>query len=153
MHFTALPTDLVRAYQKGDPDANSMAPEHSVSDGVGNPCRHCLRNIPKDAGMLILAHRPFANLHAYAETGPIFLCADECAQGGGADVPPVLTTSPTYLIKGYSADERIVYGSGKIVAQADIISFAADTLADPHIAYLHVRSATNNCYMLRIDRD
>jgi hypothetical protein len=130
-----------------------MAPEHSVSDGNGKPCRHCLRIIPKDAGMLILAHRPFAGLHPYAETGPIFLCADDCTRGGGTDVPEIQATSPHYLIKGYGSDNRIVYGSGKIVAKEDTETFAADTLADPQIAYLHVRSASNNCYLLRIDRD
>ena len=71
--------------------------------------------------MLILAHRPFAGLHAYAETGPIFIFATACMRGGGSsEVPAILTTSHDYLIKGYSADERIIYGTGEIVATTRI---------------------------------
>lgn len=45
--FTALPTDIVRAYQNGEPDAYGNPAEHAVSDGVGKPCRHCLRDVSK----------------------------------------------------------------------------------------------------------
>jgi hypothetical protein len=39
-----------------------------------------------------------------------------------------------------------------VVAQSDLQRRAADLLTDPRIAYLHVRSALNNCYQLRIER-
>lgn len=151
IRFTALPTDEVRALQAGSPDAYGHAPERAISDGQGNPCRHCLKQIPKGAPMLILAHRPFPALQPYAETGPIFLCADACERGGGTDVPEALA-SPDYLIKGYSADDRIVYGTGRITPTRDIPGVAADLLAHDHIAYVHVRSARNNCYQARIER-
>ena len=151
IRFTALPTDEVRALQSGAPDAYGHTPERTVSDGQGNPCRHCLRQIPEGAGMLILAHRPFPALQPYAETGPIFLCADPCNRGGGAEVPEALA-SPDYLVKGYSAQDRIVYGTGAVVATPAIPAMAERLLADPRIAYVHVRSARNNCYQARIDR-
>lgn len=153
MHFTAMPTATVRSLQNGAADAYGLPPEHSISDGAGNPCRHCLRNITKGSAMLILAHRPFEGLHAYAETGPIFLCADACTQGGGTALPPILETSPDYLLKGYGAQDRIVYGTGRIVTSPDISAYVTDVFADPDVAYIHVRSARNNCYQARIDRD
>ncbi len=153
IQYVAMPTDTVRAYQNGAPDAYGAAPERAVSDGGGNPCRHCLRDIPKDAGMLVLAHRPFEGLHPYAETGPIFLCAEACARGGGAAVPEVLQTSPDYLLKGYSSDDRIVYGTGAITLSERLSDYAAEVFANPDVAYIHVRSARNNCYQARIDRD
>lgn len=152
MHYTALPTDIVRAYQDGAPDAYGNTPEAAVSDGHGNPCRHCLNNIPKGAGMLILAYRPFDGLHPYAETGPIFLCADHCARGGGTPVPAILQSSPDYLVKGYSSEDRIVYGTGAVIPAPDIATRAADLFKDARVAYLHVRSSRNNCYQARIDR-
>ncbi|WP_299701310.1 DUF1203 domain-containing protein [uncultured Tateyamaria sp.] len=151
--FTALPTDLVQTYRAGGPDAFGNPPERKISDGGANPCRHCLRNIPAGSEMLVLAHKPFDGTHPYAEVGPIFLCADECARGGGADLPDILTTSPDYLIKGYSADDRIVYGTGTITPTPDIQTRVAAIFADPDVAYIHVRSARNNCYQTRIDRD
>ncbi len=153
IHFTALPTEVVRAYQSGAPDVYDLIPERVVSDGCGNPCRHCLRHIPETAGLLILAYRPFTSLHPYAETGPIFLCAGSCARHEDNGVaPPVLTMSPEYLIKGYSVQDRIVYGTGAVVAVQDMQSSAEAIFADPVVAYIHVRSSRNNCYLARIDR-
>lgn len=151
MRYSALPTDLVETWRSGTPDANGQIPERATSDGEGNPCRHCLRNIPKGAEMLILAHRPFDGLHPYAELGPIFVCADACPRGGGKDTPAILTTSPDYLIKGYSKDDRIVYGTGAIVPKDEIAARAAELFNDPEVLYLHARSARNNCYLARID--
>tara|TARA_R110002111_G_scaffold119116_1_gene181998 strand:+ start:180 stop:668 length:489 start_codon:yes stop_codon:yes gene_type:complete len=152
MRFTALPTDTVRALQSGGTDAYGQAAERSVSDGQGTPCRHCLCDILKGADMLILAFRPFAGLHAYAETGPVFLCADACARGGGTDLPEIMTTSPDYLLKGYDVTDRIVYGTGAIIAPERMADYAAEVFANDRVAYIHVRSARNNCYQLRIDR-
>lgn len=153
LKITALPTDTVRALQAGGPDANGQMPERSTSDGGGNPCRHCLRYIPKGAGMLILAHRPFPAPQPYAEVGPIFLCADECERHEAGEMPEVLQGPPGYLIKGYSADDRIVYGTGAVVEQARMMEQADKIFTDPRVAYIHIRSARNNCYQARIDRE
>lgn len=153
IQYTALPTGIVRTLQAGGPDAYGATPERAISDGGANPCRHCLREIPKGADMLILAHRPFDDLHPYAETGPVFLCADSCERGGGSHLPDILRSSPDYLIKGYSADDRIVYGTGAIVTSADLGARAHEILERSAVTYVHVRSSRNNCYLARIDRD
>lgn len=151
MRFQAIPTDVVRAYQAGGADANGQVPERKVSDGGGNPCRHCLRMIPEGAGMLVLAHRPFPAPQPYAEVGPIFLCADPCEAGGGTARPEVLA-SPDYIVRGYGQDDRIVYGTGGVIATEAIPARAAELFGDTRVAYVHVRSARNNCYQVRIDR-
>lgn len=150
MRFSPIPTPLVRAYQSGGLDANGQVPERQISDGDGNPCRHCLNLIPKGAEMLVLAHRPFPAPQPYAEVGPIFLCADACEAGGGEDMPQILE-SPTYILRGYGRDDRIVYGTGAVVPTQTLPAEAARRLADPRIAYVHVRSARNNCFQVRID--
>jgi hypothetical protein len=150
--ITALPTDEVRALQAGQPDAYGAAPERAVSSGAGNPCRHCLKNIPEGAKMLILAHRPFLEPHPYAETGPIFLCATPCERYEDDALPEILTTAPDYLIKGYGPDDRIVYGTGAITPKDQIGAKVSDIFARLDVAYIHVRSARNNCYQARIDR-
>ena len=151
MRFTPISTAAVRAYQSGGPDANGQVPERHPSDGGGNPCRHCLEMIPKGATMLILAHRPFPAPQPYAELGPIFLCAEPCEAGGGETIPEILE-SPTYIVRGYGADDRIVYGNGAVVPTLDLEAEASARLADPRIAYVHVRSARNNCFQVRVDR-
>lgn len=151
IRFVPLPTDTVRALQSGATDAYGLLPERRMSDGDGYPCRHCLRMIPAGREVLVLAHRPFPALQPYAETGPIFLCADRCDAGGGEDLPEVLA-STDYIVRGYGPDDRIVYGTGAVVPTGAIPAEAAARLADPRVAYVHVRSARNNCYQLRIDR-
>lgn len=79
LNYHAIPTKQARAYQAGGRDAYDNPPERAKSDGGGNPCRHCLRYIPKGADMLVLAHRPFPQTQPYAETGPVFLCAEDCS--------------------------------------------------------------------------
>ena len=151
IRFHPIPTDHVRALQSGAPDANGQVPERHVATGTGNPCRHCLGLIPEGAGILVLAHRPFPAFQPYAEVGPIFLCADPCAAGGGQDLPALLS-SPDYIVRGYGADDRIVYGTGGVVPTGDIPSRADVLLADRRVAYVHVRSARNNCFQVRVER-
>ena len=100
--------------------------------------------------MLVLAHRPFPAPQPYAELGPIFLCAEPCAAGGGEALPAILT-SPDYILRGYGADDRIVYGTGAVVATGLLRDEAALRLADARVAYVHVRSARNNCFLVRVD--
>ncbi len=151
--FKALPTSEVIAYRNGALDAHGTPPERGISNGSGNPCRHCLKLIPKGEEMLILAYRPFKATHPYAEVGPIFLCAKDCVQGDSQDLPEVLTVSPDYLVKGYSKDERIVYGTGAVTARAEMGQRIKEIFERPDVAFLHVRSARNNCLLARVERD
>jgi hypothetical protein len=149
--FEALPTEAVRALQRGGSDAYGRTPERNVSDGNGVPCRHCMRNVKAGEPYLVLAYRPFPELQPYAETGPIFLHAEECERAKpGAELPEMLA-SPDYVVRGYGADDRIVYGTGAVVPTAEIADRAEALLARGDVAYVHVRSARNNCYQCRID--
>ena len=151
--YTGLPTPQVRALRAGGPDANGQPAERAISRGTGNLCRHCLRDVPDGQAMLIFALRPFPALQPYAETGPAFLCACECAAyRDTGQVPRALQDSPDFLIKGYAPDDRIVYGTGCVVPTGDIATHAERILGDPGVAYIHVRSARNNCWQGRIDR-
>jgi hypothetical protein len=151
MRFVPIPSEDVRRYREGGLDANGQPPERHVTVSDGYPCRHCLALIDKGRPVLILAHRPFGSVQPYAELGPIFLCGDDCEAGGGAGLPAFLA-APQYILRGYSADERIIYGTGAVVATADIPTRAAALFENPAVAFLHVRSATNNCFHCRIDR-
>jgi Protein of unknown function (DUF1203) len=152
IRFVALDTDLVRGWQAGLPDANGQTPERAVSDGQGIPCRHTLAMVPKGEPFLILAHRPFPAPQPYAEVGPIFVHAEPRPQGGGSDRIPSFLDSPRYIIRGYGADDRIIYGTGQIVQTPEIPAAAAAMFENGKVRYIHVRSASNNCYHCRIDR-
>ena len=150
--FIAMPTNQVRQLRAGALDANRQRPEVSVSDGDGNPCRHCLCEIPAGAPMLVLAWRPFEILQPYAEVGPIFLCAESCARHPEDQGIPQLYRDRDMLIRGYDAGERIIYGSGRTVPMARIGDTLAELFELPALAFAHARSPTNNCYHFRIER-
>ena len=151
LNFTGLNSDLAARWQAGVPDANGHPPERHVTAAGTGPCRHCLGEIAGGETYLILAHRPFPKPQPYAEVGPIFLCAAPCARYDGPAVPPLFLTWRAIMIRGYGADNRIVYGSGQVIPPRSILATAKYLLGQPAIAYLHLRSAYNNCYMCRID--
>jgi hypothetical protein len=150
--FVALPTDAVHALQDGATDANRQPPERHVSDGAGNPCRHCLTEIAAGEPMLVLAYRPFPAPQPYAELGPIFLHARPCARYQDTGMPPMFRDWERLLIRGYGLDDRIVYGTGQVVRIPELEAAATALLDRPDVAYLHARSAANNCYQCRIER-
>jgi hypothetical protein len=152
LKFVALPSETALAYQAGAVDANGQVPERHVCPGPVHPCRHCLTDIAEGDDFLILAHRPFPAPQPYAEVGPIFLHADSCPRHAGGEVPAMFLTRERLLVRGYGLDDRILYGTGRVVSSADLADVAADLLDRPEVAYLHLRSATDNCYHCRIER-
>jgi hypothetical protein len=152
IRFSSMPTDQARAYWAGAPDANGQEPEIHVSDGDGVPCRHCQQDVAKGETYLILAYRPFPKPQPYAEIGPIFLHADPCARYPETDRTPVMFLKrESYLLKGYAGDDRIVYGTGQIVGRPTSPRRRPGS-STATTAYVHVRSALNNCFACRIDR-
>ena len=149
-NFHGMPRLQADQLRAGGPDAYGNPPERLNSDGTA-PCRCCLKLIPEGAPMLVLAYRPFAALHAYAETGPVFICAETCKPNGTA--LPAVVVSPEYLLKAYTADERILYGTGKITPRDAVEDYAEALLARTEVAFVDVRSAKNNCWQARITRD
>ncbi len=152
MVLTYLPYDAeeMASLRAGGPDAYGNPAERAISDGVGKPCRSCLNDVPAGAQMLICAARPFGHLQPYAETGPVFFCADECTPHHGHALPPVLRKSPDYLVKAYDQTDQIMYGTGQITPKDQVADYAASLLDRGDVAYVDVRSARNNCFLTRI---
>ncbi len=46
----------------------------------------------------------------------------------------------------------LIGSTGKVVAGSEIAESAQALLERPEVTYLHLRSATNNCYQCRIER-
>ncbi len=151
IHFHALPNAEVDAARQAGQDAFGNPIEHHVSDGNAYPCRHCLGSIPYGEPYLVLAHRPFETTNPYPETGPIFLCTD-CSQAPPSPQIPAILKSLSYILRGYTADERILYGTGGVVPTDQLATQAKRLFENPQIAFADVRSAANNCYQCRIKR-
>ncbi|AHK44357.1 MULTISPECIES: DUF1203 domain-containing protein [Ensifer] len=152
LRYIPMSTDQAERLRQGGNDAYGNPPERQISDGDGVPCRHCLGNVDAGDTYLIFALRPFTSLQPYAETGPVFMHADECPAYSDEVRPPILTSSKDYLLRGYGSNERIIYGTGGVVPAEQLESRAEALLSMPEVASVHVRSAKNNCYQCRIER-
>jgi len=154
LRFVAISTAEAEAYRAGNPDANGHPPEHHVSDGSGNPCRHCLSDIAEGEPYLILSHRPFDDDQPYAEQGPIFLHAEDCPRyADEAEIPAMFRRRKRFLIRGYNADNRIIYGTGSVVETQNLKAEAKRLFDNNDVSYLHLRSGSYNCFQCRIERD
>ena len=151
LKYIALDSSEVQRLRSGGLDANDQQPEVAISDGDGNPCRHCLGEIAHGESMLILAHRPFHKLQAYAELGPIFLCAKDCERHPEASGVPALYRDREMLIRGYDHHEHIVYGTGRVIDMTRIKTEANQLFENDKLSFIHVRSPTNNCFHFRIE--
>ena len=151
--FLALETPIVRMLQTGGCDANNRMPEKVISPGGGMPCRHCLSCIEAGEEMLILAYRPFETIQPYAEQGPVFLHARQCERYTQTALPPEMFLEwEQLLVRGYTNDERIRYGTGKVVKTRSLVDECRIILSDAEIEYVHIRSASNNCFQCRVER-
>jgi hypothetical protein len=92
-------------------------------------------------------------LQPYAEAGPIFLHADACPRHDESpEAPAMFRTWERLLIRGYNAQNRIIYGTGQVVTPSQLTAAACQLFERSEVAYIHMRSATNNCYQCRIER-
>ena len=139
-------------YRAGGRDANGQKPERRISDGDGVPCRHSLRLLPKGTPYLIVGHRPFDGLNPYTETGPIFLAAEPTDRAPTSTDLPETMSAPSYIVRGYDDDKRIIYGTGCVVETPLITSHCAALLGRADVAFVHIRSASNNCFTVRVER-
>jgi hypothetical protein len=151
LRIQGISTDDVRRLRDGGPDANGQPPLVRVAEGVANPCRHCLGLIAEGDDKLVLAYRPFDRAQPYAETGPIFLHRDPCPRYDGEAVPAWFDFMDPAIVRGYDGDDWIRYDTGDVVRGPEITAACRTILADPTVAYVHVRSKFN-CFQCRIDR-
>ena len=152
LRIRGIDTEEVRRLRHGGHDANGQPALVRTAEGVANPCRHCLGLIAEGDDKLVLAHRPFHRSQPYAETGPIFLHRAECPRWDDTAVPPWFDFMDPAIVRGYDGDDWIRYDTGDVVRGPEITAACRTILADPTVAYVHVRSKFN-CFQCRADRD
>jgi len=151
LRVLGIPTATHERLRSGGLDANGQPAVVRIAEGRANPCRHCLGLIAPGEEKRVLAYRPFDGLHPYAETGPIFLHTGACAHDDRASVPAWFDDLEPALVRGYGEDHWIRYDTGRVVPGREIARHCEQILADPAVAYVHVRSKFN-CFQCRVER-
>lgn len=148
LRIEGIPTSVAEHARGGGADAHGQpAVEH---DALG-PCRHCLVLITEGESKLALAYQPFDEKGPYAEVGPIFVHHDTCERYRSAHVPDWFAFLDPAAVRGYDDRHWIRYDTGQIVRGPEIEVTCRSILADPSIAYVHVRSKFG-CFQCRVDR-
>jgi Protein of unknown function (DUF1203) len=151
LRISGISSDECMGFRSGGADSNGQPALLRVAEGPANPCRHCLRLIPSGQKKLVLAYRPFPDLQPYAETGPIFLHTEPCAPYRADTVPDWFAFLDPAIVRGYGRDHWIRYETGSVVRGTEIEAACEKILANPEVAYVHVRSKFN-CFQCRVDR-
>ncbi len=151
LRIRGISTPVVEALRSGALDANGQAALRRVSQGGANPCRHCLGLIADGEPKLVLGFRPFDTLQPYAETGPIFLHARECARYDAPAPPAWFAFLDPAIVRGYDDADWIRYDTGSVIRGVEIAGACEQILRDASVAYVHVRSKFN-CFQCRVER-
>ncbi len=139
-----LPSDLgpraIAAAQRPHPDLSG-----------GAPVRCCLRDARPGEPIVLISVVPPGPAGAYAESGPVFVHAEDCG-GPVDDGYPDQWRSRTQVFRAYGAEGTIV--GGAVVEPGDGQEDAAAHLfADPAVAFIQTRNVVHGCYMCTIERD
>ena len=146
-----IPTGHAAKLRGGGPDANGQPALVRIAEGKANPCRHCLQLIEEGGEKLVFSYRPFPRPQPYAEAGPIFLHARDCARYEGDGLPAWFAYLSPAIIRGYGHDDWIRYETAQVLPGGELEASCRRILANPEVAYVHIRSKFN-CFQCRVER-
>ena len=150
--FQYLPIQdaTVRAVRTALRDEHGNALQVQVSDSDTAPCRSCLRATPRGTRLILFAHRPFAIDGPYAETGPVFVHADNCEPYRARDVFPPDFRARRLVFRAY--DARGAIHAATLADGVDAEQTLAQQFADPAVARVHVRNPAWGCFDFAVER-
>jgi hypothetical protein len=149
--ISALPAeDLRRIRGSGSDDfGNSFTP---ITDEVGGaPLRCCLTESLPGQRLALISYRPFPWTGPYAEVGPVFVHAEECAGYQKSSEYPRGFARRRQLLRAYDHSRRI---SDAIQAKdgeqaGQILGWL---LSRPEVDFVHSRNLEWGCYMFSARR-
>ncbi|MGK4582735.1 DUF1203 domain-containing protein [Kitasatospora sp. HPMI-4] len=137
-------------------DDAGRPPVRSVSEEGGSPLRCCLTRARPGERIALVSYAPLRRWAAglgvdpgpYNEVGPVFVHDGNC--GGTGDGWPEGFHNGTRVLRGYDREGRILDGVAVEAAEAE--AKAAELLADPAVAVVHVRALGFGCFMHEVTR-
>ncbi|MFJ5232503.1 DUF1203 domain-containing protein [Kitasatospora sp. NPDC088391] len=151
----AVPADVLAALRQTD-DAGRPVVPFTVEEEGGHPLRCCLTRARTGERIALVSYAPLrrwaaetgCDPGAYVETGPVFVHAEPCAghPGGWPDA----FHGARRVLRAYAADGRIL--GGRLTEPAELPAVAAELLADPETAVLHVRAVEFGCFLHEVRR-
>jgi hypothetical protein len=155
--MTTTPIALSLAYLP-IPDEIAALARQTLLDGYGHqlhvernqaPCRSCLRISKEPEDLILLSYQPLPDTNPYAEIGPIFIHAHECAPYRSCEFPADFLEREL-VVRAYNLDARIA--DAVVTAPGHAAGASAAFLADDRIAEVHVRHRSYTCFAFKVVR-
>ena len=149
--ISALPaSDLKRIRDLGFDDFGNPVEVTINQDAEGTPLRCCLREAAVGELVALIAWRPASQDGPYAEVGPVFVHAKECAGYLAKTAYPKHFRHRRQLFRAYGPTGRQVHN--QIVEGRDAEAVIADLFDRADIDVIHSRNVLAGCYMFTIRR-
>jgi hypothetical protein len=154
MTFNPIEPDRLDAMRATGHDEFGNAWTHRDAGG-GEPLRCCLRRATAGEAIALICYSPWTRRSPWAESGPVFVHFERCAGYPDRTVyPQAFTDAPSMLNPFDHAGERAYDHITFVDPGTEHEKAVRAVMAEPDVAFLHVRSATAGCFTfeVRVDR-
>jgi Protein of unknown function (DUF1203) len=144
-----LPTEIAEAARRA---LNAGAADHAlitVDSPGSSPCRHCLRWAQPGERVILFPYAAIVSGHPYAETGPIFVHANECQRYSATDAYPADFRAGR-VFRAYDSNYHIIDAEVVDGREPDLV--IQELFKNPETAFVDVRSVTHGCFTFRVQR-
>jgi hypothetical protein len=151
--FHALPADDLHRIRAAGVDDFGHDLRLVIADTEpGTPLRCCLREAHVGEQVALIAWAPLVEApdSAYAEVGPVFVHADDCAGHVDEHAYPEGFRHRRQVLRSYTASGDMQAATITDGATAEIA--ITELLADPAAVVVHSRNVAAGCYMFAIRR-
>ena len=151
--YQAIPAeDLHRIRAAGFDDFGHPLQARVNQAETGTPLRCCLREAKVGDRVALISWQPLAEAleSVYAEIGPVFIHADECAGFRDDGTYPDGFRRRQQVLRSYTATGDM--HETALANRAEAEDTIRRLLADPEAAVVHSRNVLAGCYMFAIRR-
>jgi hypothetical protein len=149
-----LPIDPARLAAMRSAGADEFANPWTLRPAEGwEPLRCCLRRPTPGERIALICFTPWTAPSPWAEAGPVFVHHDACeGYADTHDYPEAFRESPSIVNPFDHAGARAYEHITFVEPHDDHEAAVRDVLAQPEVAYAHVRSATAGCFTFAVRR-
>lgn len=115
------------------------------------PLRCCLRPAAAEEDIALICYTPWTKASPWAEAGPVFVHFGRCAGYPTHDVFPEAFLRQRSILNPFDHSGARAYDHITFIGPDDDHEvYIRKVLAEPDVAYLHVRSASAGCFTFAV---
>lgn len=143
--FEAIPQATLQQIRAAGVDEAGNRLTVQVDAEGGNPLRCCLRESAPGERVLLIAYTPPGTRGAYAERGPVFICAQPCDGYLTPHQYPPALRHRQQVVRAYDRDGQIA--DGVLASDGEhAMTVIGELLARPGVRLVHLRNVGYGCY-------